>query len=80
MNPWTVACQTPLSMGFPGQEYRNRQPSSSPGCLPDPGTEPGSPHWQADSFTSEPPGKPKFKAHLTVLKQLPWMSIPSVSR
>ena len=26
--------------------------------LPDPGTEPRSPEWQADSLPSEPPGKP----------------------
>ena len=28
------------------------------GDLPDPGIEPGSPAWQADSLLSEPPGKP----------------------
>ena len=27
----------------------------SPGDLPDPGIEPGSPTWQADSLSSEPP-------------------------
>ena len=32
----------------------------SPGDLPDPGIEPGSPALQADSFTTEPPGKPKY--------------------
>ena len=31
----------------------------SPGDLPDPGTEPGSPALQADSLLSEPPGKPR---------------------
>ena len=31
---------------------------SSPGDLPDPGIEPGSPALQADSLPSEPPGKP----------------------
>ena len=30
----------------------------SPGDLPDPGIEPGSPTFQADALTSEPPGKP----------------------
>ena len=30
----------------------------SPGDLPDPGIEPGSPTLQADSLPSEPPGKP----------------------
>ena len=28
--PWTVACQTPLSMGFPKQEYWSGLPFSSP--------------------------------------------------
>ena len=46
----TVACQAPLSMGFSRQEYWNGWPFSSPGDLPDPGTEPRPPTWQADSF------------------------------
>ena len=33
--------------------------SFSKGDLPNSGTEPGSPAWQADSLPSEPPGKPK---------------------
>ena len=33
----------------------------SPGDLPDPGIEPGSPALQAASLPSEPPGKPKLK-------------------
>ena len=56
-NPWTVACQAPLSVGFPRQEYWSRLPSPSPGDLPDPGIEPGSPALQADSLPSELPGK-----------------------
>ena len=32
-------------------------PFLSPGDLPDPGIEPGSPAFQADGLTSEPPGK-----------------------
>ena len=34
---WTVAHQTPLSMGFPRQEYWSRSPCLPPGDLPDPG-------------------------------------------
>ena len=34
--PWTVAHQTPLSMGFSRQEYWSRQPVPSPGDLPSP--------------------------------------------
>ena len=37
--PWTVACQAPLSMGFPRQEYWDGLPFSSPGDLPYPGIE-----------------------------------------
>ena len=33
-------------------------PFPSPGDLPNPGIEPGSPALQADALTSEPPGKP----------------------
>ena len=47
---WTVAHQAPLSMGFSRQEYWSGLPFPSPGDLPDPGTEPMSPSWQADSL------------------------------
>ena len=33
-------------------------PFPSPGDLPDPGIEPGSPALQEDALPSEPPGKP----------------------
>ena len=42
-NPWTVAYQVPLSMGFSRQEYWSGLPFSSPGDLSDPGIEPRSP-------------------------------------
>ena len=38
------------------QEHWRGLPFPSPGDLPDPGTEPGSPALQADSLLSEPPG------------------------
>ena len=41
--PWTVAYQAPPSMGFSRQEYWSGLPFPSPGDLPDPGIEPGSP-------------------------------------
>ena len=44
-------------MGFSGQGYWSGLPFTSPGDLPDPGMEPGSPALQADSLLSEPPGK-----------------------
>ena len=40
--PWTVACQAPLFMGFPTQEYWSGLPFPSPEDLPNPGTEPRS--------------------------------------
>ena len=52
-----VAHQAPLSMGFPRKDYWSGLPFPSPGYLPDPGTDPGSPALQADALLSEPPGK-----------------------
>ena len=40
---WTRACQAPLSMGFPRQEYWSRLSFPPPGDLPNPAIEPGSP-------------------------------------
>ena len=57
-NPWTVACQAPLSMELSKEEYWSRLPCPSPGDLPDPEIEPGSPALQADSSPSEPSEKP----------------------
>ena len=42
-SPWTIACQAPLSMEFPRQEYWSRLPFPPPGDLPNPGIEPASP-------------------------------------
>ena len=50
-----IAYQAPLSMGFSRQEYWSGLPFPSPGDLPDPRIELGSPAWQADSLPSEPP-------------------------
>ena len=58
--PRTVAYQAPPSMGFFRQEYWSGLPFPSPGDLPDPGIEPGSPALQADALRSKPPGKPKM--------------------
>ena len=60
--PWTVAHQTPLSMGFSRQEYQSKLPFPPPGDLPNPGIEPPSPVSPALAgrfFTTEPPGKPQ---------------------
>ena len=44
-------------MGFSRQEYWSGLPFPSPGNLPNPGIEPGSPALQADALPSESPGK-----------------------
>ena len=55
---WTVTPQAPLTMGSSRQEHWRGLPCPSPGDLPDPGIEPGSPALQAESLPSEPPAKP----------------------
>ena len=58
--PWTVACQPPLSMGFPRQEYWSGLPFPSPGDLPAPGIESACPALVGRFSTTEPPGKPVY--------------------
>ena len=53
---WSVAYQVPPSMGFSRQEYWSGVPLPSPGDVPDPGIEPGSPALRAGALPSEPPG------------------------
>ena len=62
--PWTVAYQAPPSMEFPRQEYWSGLPFPSPGDLPDPGIEPGSPALLADALPSESPVKLRHKSYL----------------
>ena len=57
---WTVARQTPLSMGFSRQEYWSGLPCPPPGNLPGPGIKPvssESPALQMDSLPTESAGK-----------------------
>ena len=58
MTPWTVACQSPLSMGFPRQEYWSALPFPSPGDLPHPRIETASPVLAGGFFATEPSWKP----------------------
>ena len=66
-------CSPPgtLSMGFSRQEYWSWLPSPSPGDLPEPGIEPGSPVLQANSLPTELWGKP------TVVPC--WLSIENIA-
>ena len=68
--PWTVACQAPLSMGFPRQEYRSGLPFSTSGNLPDQGIKPefpGPPALAGRFFTTEPSGKPHLRGEVFFL-------------
>ena len=59
-------------MGFSRQEYWSGLPFPSPGDLPNPGIEPGSPALQADSLLTELPGKPvKLLSHVRLFA-IPW--------
>ena len=57
VTPWTVACQAPLSVGFSRQEYWSGLPFPSPGDLPNPGMESGSPALAGGFFATVAPGK-----------------------
>ena len=65
MTPWTVAPQTPLSIGFPRQEYWSGLPFPSPGHLPHPGIKPASPALQVNSLLTESPGKHRLIVQMT---------------
>ena len=62
--PWTIALQTPLSMGFPKQEYWSGLPFSSLGDLPGPGIEPSSPALQVDSLPLSHPRSPYIHIYM----------------
>ena len=64
--PWTAAHQTPLSLGFPRQEYWHGLPFPSPEDNADPGIEPVPPALQADSLPAEP--SRKYMEGVLVLK------------
>ena len=56
--PWAVACQAPLSMWFPRQEYWSGLLFPSPRYFPDPGIEPASPELAGGFFTTGKLSKP----------------------
>ena len=53
VTPWTTACQAPLSMRFPKQEYWSGLPFPSPGDVPEPGMEPVSSALAGRVFAAE---------------------------
>ena len=56
--PWTEEPGSLQSVGFSRQEHWSGLPFPSPGGLPNPGIEPGSPALWADSLPTELQGKP----------------------
>ena len=66
VTPRTVAHQAPLSTEFSKQEYWSVLPFPSPGHLPDPGIEPGSPALQADSLPSVLPKNPVINKEMLI--------------
>ena len=70
MTPWTAAHQAPVSMRFSRQGYWSGLPFPSPGDLPNPGIEPGTPALQADSLPTELQGKPRFIKDFIKLRNL----------
>ena len=77
--PWTVAYQALPSMGFSRQEYWSGLTFPSPGDLPDPRIKPRSPTFQADTLTSEPPGKLEHQLCLPLTHLAFTFTIPSVT-
>ena len=66
---WTVACQAPLSMGFPSQEHWSGLTSPSP---EDP-TDPTSAALQVESLVTEPSWEPLFWNQFSPLAQRVWL-------
>ena len=57
VTPWTVTCQTPLSLGFSRQEYWSGLSFPSPGDLPNIGIRSGFPALKAGFLPTELQGK-----------------------
>ena len=74
---WTIACQAPLSVGFPRQEYWSRLPFPSPGHLPDPRTELASLTWQIEFLPLSHQESPKPWGHLQINYQQSTLGLES---
>ena len=64
VTPWAIACQAPLSMGFPKKNTGVSSHSLLQGIFPTQGSNLHLVcllHWQADSLPLVPPGKPQKK-------------------
>ncbi|CAM9948772.1 unnamed protein product [Rangifer tarandus platyrhynchus] len=67
---WTVACQTPLSMGFSRQEDWSRLPCPPPEDFPNRVIEPASPESQLDSLPTAEPLKNPLCGTVIILSSL----------
>ena len=73
-----VAHRVPLSVDFSRQEHQSGQIFPSPGDLPHPGIETGSPTLQVVAgrlFMSEPPGKPQSIIRYLFILKLPFQRV-----
>ena len=70
MTPWTVAHQDPPRLGFSRPESWSGLSFPSPGDLPDPGIEPGSPALKACALLSELLGKPIWLPNSSQIKKV----------
>ena len=68
----TPACQAPLSMGLPRQEYWSELLFPSPGGLHNPGIGPSSPALAGRFFTTEPPGNLDVTSQCCELSSFPF--------
>ena len=63
-----IACQAPLSMGLPRQEYWSGLPFLSSGDLPEPGIKAVSPALAGRFSITEPPGTPPIAFYMAIKK------------
>ena len=62
--PWTIANQSPLSMGFSRKEYWSGLPFPSPGDIPNPRIKPAPYALAGRFFTTEPYRKPSHNCFI----------------
>ena len=65
VTPWIAACQSPLSKGFPRQEYWSGLPFPSPRDFPDPGIKPGHLHCRWILYCVNRQGSPSERCLLS---------------
>ena len=73
VTPWTIACQTPLSIGFSRQNTEVGCHALLQGIFPIQGSNPGI--LQVNSLLSEPPGKPRPCQLISHSSQTTWLHL-----